>query len=135
MSKRLTPIVSLLLVMMLVLSACGPAAPEAEPVTSAPLAEAVAAPTEAPAPEPTAAPVVEEMPAVDVTGIVGEYLAGIPEGYMNVGKIDAFKEAVAAGAVLIDVREVSEYEAGHIPGAVNIPLRTLTENLDKKTRL
>ena len=130
MSKRLSPIFSLLLVMMLVLSACGGAAPAAEPVSSAPLAEAVAAPTEAPA-EPTAAPVAEAMPAVDVTGIVGEYLAGIPDGYMNVGKIDAFKEAIAAGAILIDVRETSEYEAGHIPGAVNVPLRTLTKNLDK----
>jgi rhodanese-related sulfurtransferase len=131
MSKRLSPIVSLLLVMMLVLSACGAAEPTAEPVSSAPLAEAVAAPTEAPAPEPTAAPVAEAMPAVDVTGIVGEYLAAIPDGFMNVGKIDAFKEAVAAGAILIDVRETSEYEAGHIPGAVNVPLRTLTQNLDK----
>jgi len=132
MSKRLSSIVSLLLVMMLVLSACGSgdAEPAAEVQEPAPLAEAVAEPTEAPA-EPTAAPVAEAMPAVDVTGIVGEYLAGIPDGYMNVGKIDAFKEAIAAGAVLIDVRETSEYEAGHIPGAVNVPLRTLTQNLDK----
>jgi rhodanese-related sulfurtransferase len=32
---------------------------------------------------------------------------------------------------LIDVREASEYAEGHIPGAINIPLRTLTQNLDK----
>lgn len=40
-------------------------------------------------------------------------------------------------AVLIDVREVNEYEASHIPGAVNIPLgvlkyRDLTPILDKE---
>lgn len=29
------------------------------------------------------------------------------------------------------MREVSEYEEGHIPGAVNIPLRTVAANLDK----
>ena len=32
---------------------------------------------------------------------------------------------------LIDVREESEYAEGHIPGAVNIPIRTLADNLDK----
>ena len=68
----------------------------------------------------------------DVTAVVSEYLAAIPEGFMNVGKLDAFKEAIAnTSPLLIDVREASEYEAGHIPGAVNIPLRTLAENLDK----
>jgi len=30
------------------------------------------------------------------------------------------------GAVLIDVREADEYAAGHIPGAVNVPLSALT---------
>lgn len=33
--------------------------------------------------------------------------------------------------LLIDVREPSEFKAGHIPGAINIPVRSLTENLDK----
>ena len=43
-----------------------------------------------------------------------------------------FKDGVeASGALVVDVRETSEYEEGHIPGAVNIPLRTVTQNLDK----
>ena len=42
---------------------------------------------------------------------------------------DKFKDALTAGAYLIDVRETSEYAEGHIEGAVNIPLRTLTQNL------
>jgi rhodanese-related sulfurtransferase/DNA-binding transcriptional ArsR family regulator len=34
-------------------------------------------------------------------------------------------------AMVIDVRPASEYEAGHIEGAVNIPLESLTERLSK----
>lgn len=32
---------------------------------------------------------------------------------------------------LIDVREVSEYVDGHVPGAINIPLSELHERLDE----
>ncbi|MFT4234534.1 MAG: rhodanese-like domain-containing protein [Microbacterium sp.] len=35
------------------------------------------------------------------------------------------------GTPLIDVREVHEYEAGHVPGAINLPLSTLGEHLDE----
>ena len=31
--------------------------------------------------------------------------------------------------VVIDVREISEYQDGHIPGAVNIPLSTVPDNV------
>ncbi len=55
-----------------------------------------------------------------------------PKAIWPVGKIDAFKDAMEnTDAYLIDLRETSEYEEGHIPGAVNIPLRTLADNLDK----
>lgn len=36
-----------------------------------------------------------------------------------------------AGAPLIDVREVYEYEAGHVPGSVNLPMSTIGEHLDE----
>ena len=36
--------------------------------------------------------------------------------------------------LLVDVRESSEYQSGHIPDAINIPLRTLTHNLNKIPR-
>ncbi|WP_296194537.1 rhodanese-like domain-containing protein [uncultured Microbacterium sp.] len=39
--------------------------------------------------------------------------------------------ASAGDKPLIDVREADEYAAGHIPGAINVPLSTLGENLDK----
>ncbi len=31
---------------------------------------------------------------------------------------------------LIDVREVGEYQMGHVPGAINIPLSTLDKNIN-----
>ncbi len=39
--------------------------------------------------------------------------------------IDQFAEAVWAGAAVIDVREPHEYVAGHVPGAVLIPMGQL----------
>ena len=36
--------------------------------------------------------------------------------------IDTFAERVDAGATVIDVREIDEYEDGHVPGATWIPL-------------
>lgn len=42
---------------------------------------------------------------------------------VQLADMDAFQEALAGREfdLLIDVREPSEYEAGHIPGAINIP--------------
>ncbi|MFP4634736.1 MAG: rhodanese-like domain-containing protein [Nitriliruptoraceae bacterium] len=66
----------------------------------------------------------------DLEGAVVEYASTIPDGWMNEGDTEAFKEALEVdGAVLIDVREESEFAEGHIPGAVNIPIRTLGDNL------
>ena len=42
---------------------------------------------------------------------------------------DVNKALQAGGAVLIDVREQSEYDEVHIPGAILIPLRTLSARL------
>lgn len=70
--------------------------------------------------------------AFDVNAAVTAYAASIPEGFNAIGDIEAFKDAVAASdALLIDVREPGEYEEGHLPGAINIPLRILADNLDK----
>ena len=161
MSQRYRILIGILLVLTLVLTGCGrgganePA--EEAPVAEAPLAEAEAEeavveeaePTEAPAEEAaeepaeeaTAEPAEEEAAAETeaaeeegdvVFDAVNEYMSNIPEGYMAVGDTEKFKEILDTGeAVLIDVREVGEYEEGHIPGAVNIPLRTLAQNLDK----
>jgi rhodanese-related sulfurtransferase len=68
----------------------------------------------------------------DLKASVDEYLSTIPAGFYAIGDVDVFKDGVeASGALVIDVREISEYEEGHIPGAVNIPLRTVAANVDK----
>ncbi|MCU0512092.1 MAG: rhodanese-like domain-containing protein [Anaerolineae bacterium] len=36
-----------------------------------------------------------------------------------------FTGAAAPAFVLVDVREADEYAAGHLPGAINLPLSTL----------
>ena len=45
--------------------------------------------------------------------------------------IDEFADHVAAGARIIDVREPDEYTAGHVPGAVLVPLGTVPDQLDQ----
>ncbi len=42
--------------------------------------------------------------------------------------------ALAAGAVLVDVREDDEWAAGHVDGAVHLPLGELAERLDELDR-
>jgi rhodanese-related sulfurtransferase len=56
--------------------------------------------------------------------------ARLPDGYYAIGKIDALKDLINNGAILVDVREANDYAAGHIPGAINIPIRELTANLE-----
>jgi phage shock protein E len=42
-----------------------------------------------------------------------------------------FGSLVKNGAVIIDVRTKGEYASGHINGSINIPLDSLTNNLNK----
>ncbi len=63
---------------------------------------------------------------------ITEFLQGIPPGYYALMKIEDLQSLMQEDdPVLIDVREPSEYAVGHIPTAINIPLRSLTQNLDK----
>jgi rhodanese-related sulfurtransferase len=45
----------------------------------------------------------------------------------------AVQQLVQQGAQLVDVLAVREYQAEHIPGAINVPLKTL--NREAGTRL
>ncbi|EDX83609.1 rhodanese-like domain protein [Synechococcus sp. PCC 7335] len=61
---------------------------------------------------------------------VETFLVSLPNDYYTIKRIDRVKKSVENGtAMLVDVREPNEFAAGHIEGAVNIPLRTLTTNL------
>lgn len=44
------------------------------------------------------------------------------------------KEMMNRGILLIDVREVSEWNKGHAPGAIHLPLGTLQDNLHRVPR-
>jgi rhodanese-related sulfurtransferase len=43
--------------------------------------------------------------------------------------VDELEAALQSGARLVDVREPDEYEAGHVPGAVLVPLATVPDSL------
>jgi len=48
--------------------------------------------------------------------------------------LTAFATAHADGAVVIDVREPAEYAAGHVPGALPVPLGDLPGHLSRLPR-
>jgi rhodanese-related sulfurtransferase len=43
--------------------------------------------------------------------------------------IEELEAALHAGARLVDVRETDEYLAGHVPGAILVPLGTVPDSL------
>jgi len=43
--------------------------------------------------------------------------------------VDELESALQGGARLVDVREPDEYHAGHVPGAVLVPLATVPDAL------
>ncbi|GEP39663.1 hypothetical protein NPS01_33260 [Nocardioides psychrotolerans] len=51
-------------------------------------------------------------------------------------EIDIEQTAIAleGGGTLIDVRETAEFAAGHVPGAVNIPMGHLTNRIGELDR-
>ena len=59
-----------------------------------------------------------------------EYNSSLPAGYGATSIEDLNVMLAEKEVVLLDVREVEEYEAGHIPGSFNIPIRELGKNLD-----
>ena len=73
-----------------------------------------------------------EFPAVDpdVWASVDAYLSALPAGFSTINAQDLSLALSEDNVVLIDVREASEYAAGYIEGAINIPLRSLTSNLE-----
>ena len=63
---------------------------------------------------------------------VQQFLVSIPRDYYTVKQINKLKAlGKEQQALLVDVREPKEYASGHIKGAINLPLRSLTDNLDQ----
>lgn len=132
---RRRSLIATLLAFVLVLAACGSDDSADTTTTVAPDSPLASTTTTVAAETTTTAPAEETTTTVevfDVQAAVAEYAANIPEGWLAVSDTTAFKDAVeASGALVIDVREEGEYAEGHIMDAINIPLRTLGDNLDK----
>jgi rhodanese-related sulfurtransferase len=128
---RTRSLIATLLALLLLLAACGDggeeaAEPEAE--DDAPLALDLEEEEEE---EPAEEEPAEEEPAAefDLAAAVDDHVSTLPDGWGTVGDVEALKEALQVeNTVLIDVREASDYEAGHIEGAINIPIRELASS-------
>lgn len=45
-------------------------------------------------------------------------------------KVD-FKELIASGAIVLDVRSKGEFAGGHVPNSINVPVNELDKHLKK----
>ncbi len=121
-----TLLLTVLLLVTFIVTACAPAVT----TTVAPLPTA-AAPTAVPtvAAAPTSAPVAV---AFDIKPVVEKYITNLPDGFGTIAPAALNDLLAAAKPFVLDVREANELATnGFIAGAVNIPIRTLTQNLDK----
>ncbi|MFU8841242.1 MAG: rhodanese-like domain-containing protein [Nitriliruptoraceae bacterium] len=71
-------------------------------------------------PEVVGAPDVEP----ELLDAVDGFLSTLPEGFLT-NSLEAVQDLMGQDAVLVDVREPAEYEAGFIPDALSVPLRTM----------
>ena len=72
------------------------------------------------------------MEAADLQSSLHAYLSNLPADFETVAcKTLAVKQQSGENVFVLDVREPEEFKAGHIEGAVNIPIRTLAQNLNK----
>jgi rhodanese-related sulfurtransferase len=70
--------------------------------------------------------------SIDLKSEVNYFLTSMPVGYYTIASVEKLKSQLEnPQTLLVDVREISEYQSGHIPNAINVPLRTLTQNLDR----
>jgi rhodanese-related sulfurtransferase len=78
-----------------------------------------------------ATPALAQVPAAVQEALFG-YLSNIPADFNSI-TVQNVKAKLDAGekVFVLDVREEPEFAAGRIAGAVNIPIRTLSRNLDK----
>jgi rhodanese-related sulfurtransferase len=68
--------------------------------------------------------------AKDPVNMLGYVASNLIEGLLTTIQYDKIDAVVAAGGLLLDVREPEEVARGTIPGSVNIPLGTLRQRLE-----
>lgn len=72
---------------------------------------------------------------VNLESAIDHFLTSIPPDYYAIASVEGLKKRLKNPQILlVDVREASEYKSGHIPDAINIPLRTLAHNLEQIPR-
>jgi rhodanese-related sulfurtransferase len=66
---------------------------------------------------------------------VDEFLSSLPKDFYMLSP-KGLKTSLDAGEpiTVVDVREIPEFEAGHIEGAIHVPLRQLAKSLDRLPR-
>lgn len=70
--------------------------------------------------------------AADLQTSIHTYLGSLPADFNTVaGKTLVAKQQSGENVFVLDVREPDEFKAGHIEGAVNVPIRTLAQSLNK----
>jgi NADPH-dependent 2,4-dienoyl-CoA reductase/sulfur reductase-like enzyme/rhodanese-related sulfurtransferase len=67
--------------------------------------------------------------AKDPINMAGFIAAGVVRGDAPVVHVAALADAAKAGITLLDVRASAEFDGGHIPGAINVPLDELRNRL------
>jgi rhodanese-related sulfurtransferase/DNA-binding transcriptional ArsR family regulator len=65
----------------------------------------------------------------DVAAARDDYLG--PSGVESIGRDELLRRVTAGQVTVLDVRPSGEYAAGHLPGAVNIPVDELAHRLDE----
>lgn len=65
-----------------------------------------------------------------VAAQVQAFGSSLPRGYGLISAADLAGLLSVQETILLDVRQPEEYEAGHLEGAFNIPIRTLGQNLN-----
>lgn len=61
-------------------------------------------------------------------------MVGLLKRIFGGARVD-YRELVKTGAIIIDVRSVTEYKAGHIPGSKNFPLDSLQGKLKELKKI
>ncbi len=70
--------------------------------------------------------------AAELKDSVHAFLSQLPPDFETMAcKTLSAKQNAGENPFVLDVREPEEFKAGHIEGAINIPIRTLAQNLDK----
>lgn len=66
-----------------------------------------------------------------LSGCVSGESAEVSTSDIRQADVAALKEAMAGGAVVVDVRTTGEYSGGHVPGATNIPVQELPTRIEE----